>query len=75
MKLYVITVGGNWKIEDGGDDLYICHKCGHDNTPNKDYLQEARYKKFLNESWDDSKAKTINRFMDFAYRLLISRKT
>ena len=30
------------------------------------YLQEARYKKFLNEGWEDSKAKTINRFMDFA---------
>lgn len=23
----------NWKIADGGDDLYTCHKCGHDNTP------------------------------------------
>ena len=22
-----------WKIADGGDDLYICHKCGHDNNP------------------------------------------
>jgi hypothetical protein len=22
-----------WKIEDGGNDLYICHKCEHDNTP------------------------------------------
>jgi len=22
-----------WKLEDGGDDLYICHECGHDNTP------------------------------------------
>jgi hypothetical protein len=25
--------GWNWKIEDGGDDLYMCHKCGNDNTP------------------------------------------
>jgi hypothetical protein len=25
--------GWTWKIEDGGNDLYICHKCGHDNTP------------------------------------------
>ena len=25
--------GWKWKIADGGDDLYICHKCGHDNTP------------------------------------------
>ena len=30
------------------------------------YLQEARYNQFLNENWEDSKAKTINRFMDFA---------
>ena len=25
--------GWKWKIADGGDDLYICHKCNHDNTP------------------------------------------
>ena len=25
--------GWEWAIKDGGDDLYICHKCGHDNTP------------------------------------------
>ena len=23
----------SWNIKDGGDDLYICHECGHDNTP------------------------------------------
>ena len=23
----------SWNIKDGGDDLFICHKCGHDNTP------------------------------------------
>ena len=28
----------SWDIKDGGDDLYICHKCGHDNTP----LNEAK---------------------------------
>jgi len=65
-KIVCDNCGWHWKIVDGGDDLYICHKCGHDNTPSKDYLQEARYKKFLNEGWEDSKAKTINRFMDFA---------
>jgi hypothetical protein len=32
--------GWEWKIEDGGDDLYICHKCGHDNTP-KDNQNKA----------------------------------
>jgi predicted nucleotidyltransferase len=25
--------GWHWSIKDGGNDLYICHKCGHDNTP------------------------------------------
>ena len=23
----------SWNIVDGGDDLFICHKCGHDNEP------------------------------------------
>lgn len=26
--------GWSWKIADGGSDLYVCHRCGHDNTPN-----------------------------------------
>jgi hypothetical protein len=25
--------GWEWEIADGGNDLYICHKCGHDNNP------------------------------------------
>jgi tRNA(Ile2) C34 agmatinyltransferase TiaS len=25
--------GWKWRISDGGDDLYMCHKCNHDNTP------------------------------------------
>tara|TARA_B110000977_G_C11053331_1_gene483136 strand:+ start:282 stop:2252 length:1971 start_codon:yes stop_codon:yes gene_type:complete len=31
----------SWGIKDGGNDLFICHKCGHDNEPikeNKDYF-------------------------------------
>ena len=31
--------GWKWKIKDGGDDLYICHKCGHDNTPKQPGLE------------------------------------
>ena len=34
--------GWEWSIADGGDDLYICHKCGHDNNPD---LDEGRKKK------------------------------
>jgi hypothetical protein len=25
--------GWKWRISDGGDDLYMCHKCNHNNTP------------------------------------------
>jgi hypothetical protein len=25
--------GHDWPIETGGNDLYICHDCGYDNTP------------------------------------------
>jgi predicted nucleotidyltransferase len=25
--------GWKWKKKDGGKDLYMCHKCGHNNTP------------------------------------------
>jgi len=32
MEIICDNCGWRWKIKDGGDDLYICHKCGHDNT-------------------------------------------
>lgn len=25
--------GWTWKLQDGGDDVFLCHKCNHDNTP------------------------------------------
>jgi hypothetical protein len=39
--------GWSWPIKDGGDDLYVCHKCGHDNTPKQ--LNEGRYDKITND--------------------------
>jgi phosphopantetheine adenylyltransferase len=43
--------GWSWPIKDGGDDLYICHDCGYDNTPiplNEDILNEGKYDKLTN---------------------------
>jgi phosphopantetheine adenylyltransferase len=42
--------GWSWPIKDGGDDLYICHKCGHDNNPNlnEGLLNEGKYDKLTN---------------------------
>ena len=45
-KIVCDNCGWSWKIADGGDDLYICHKCGHDNTPS---LNEGRYDKISNQ--------------------------
>ena len=41
-KIECDSCGWSWKIIDGGDDLFMCHKCGHDNTPT---LNEADPKK------------------------------
>jgi len=42
-KIKCDNCGWDWDILDGGDDLFLCHKCGHDNTP---FLNEnATYSK------------------------------
>ena len=33
--------GWKWKVEDGGDRPYSCHKCGHDNTPTEDKVYKT----------------------------------
>ena len=33
--------GWEWAIKDGGDDLFICHKCEHDNTPKPNKLVQG----------------------------------
>jgi len=49
--------GWEWDKKDGGDDLYICHKCGHDNTPKKEdpfglnELARQFLKEALIETW------------------------
>jgi len=51
-KVICDNCGWDWEIDDGGDDVYICHKCDHDNTPtNENYppykanqVQQTRYK-------------------------------
>ena len=58
-KIECDKCGWSWKIKDGGDDLFMCHKCGHNNEPmneDKDYfglnalvreiMEEPKYKIF-----------------------------
>ena len=50
--------GWEWKKEDGGEDLYICHKCGHDNNPKKEdpfglnELAKTFVKEVFHETWN-----------------------
>jgi hypothetical protein len=54
--------GWTWGIVDGGDDLYICHTCGHDNTPDKMNEQKLFSKEWwrghINEIMTEAKANT-----------------
>jgi hypothetical protein len=44
--------GWEWAKKDGGDDLYICHKCGHDNNPksNDPFGLKAYARELVNEA-------------------------
>jgi hypothetical protein len=46
-KIECDNCGWSWDIKDGGDDLYTCHKCWHDNTPKQ--LNEGRYDTLANK--------------------------
>ena len=51
--------GWKWRLEEGGDDPYICHECGHDNTP--EFVQEAEEKETSREELDNA---DINKALD-----------
>ena len=51
--------GHSWDIEDGGDDVYICHKCGYDNTSSKENFESYT-------DYPDSAKKAARRALDWA---------
>ena len=46
-KIVCDNCGWEWKIVDGGDDLYTCHKCWHDNTPKSQLNENASYSQHI----------------------------
>jgi len=44
VKSVTCECGWSWKLSEGGDDPYVCHKCGVDNT--KKYLKESEENDF-----------------------------
>jgi len=51
--------GWKWRLEEGGDDVYVCHECGHDNSPK--FVQEAEEKETSREALDNP---AINKALD-----------
>ena len=57
-KIECDKCGWSWNIVDGGNDLFICHKCGHDNTPLNENINsklEFQLKNYI-EDYSDIKA-------------------
>jgi hypothetical protein len=52
--------GWKWKLKDGGDDPYVCHKCHPENIPKKKSLNEA----LLNKT--DADIRKVTDFVNFA---------
>jgi len=58
--------GWTWKIKDGGNDLYICHKCGHDNTSQQPSTQDF-FEPLQNQDLDlntSSKSSRVDYYKD-----------
>ena len=36
--------GWKWKESEGGKDKFVCHQCGHDNSPNSKFGQPKSVK-------------------------------
>lgn len=53
--------GWKWRLEEGGNDPYVCHKCGCDNTPEINVhmrVQEAEDKETSREALDNDAINT-----------------
>jgi hypothetical protein len=39
-RIHCVECPHSWPVSTGGADPYVCHECGHDNTPSKESLAE-----------------------------------
>jgi len=68
-KIECDNCGWSWNIVDGGDDLYTCHKCWHDNTPieekkNKDPFGLNAYARELAMGLEENKVMDYKIYCD-----------
>lgn len=46
-EIYCTNCPWHWPLASGGNDPYVCHKCGHDNTEEYDVENEQDLKEFI----------------------------
>jgi len=46
-EIYCTNCSWHWPLASGGNDPYVCHKCGHDNTEEYDVENEQDLKEFV----------------------------
>ena len=64
-KIECDNCGWSWNIVDGGDDLYICHKCDYDNEPeNGDPFGLKAYARELMEDFNIEDVKPPTKFLE-----------
>jgi hypothetical protein len=71
-KIVCDNCGWNWKISEGGNDLYICHKCGNDNTPklSEGLLLEGGAYGHMNHPFDTEINLTFGQLKDIVNKAL-----
>jgi len=71
-KIVCDKCGWNWKISEGGDDLYVCHKCGNDNTPklSEGLLLEGGAYGHMNHPFDTEINLTFGQLKDIVNKAL-----
>jgi hypothetical protein len=74
-KIYCDNCPWNWDIKKGGKDLYICHKCRHDNNPaltESILMTEGGAAGHMAHPWDDY-GLTFNDIKEIVSRALAGR--
>lgn len=48
-KITCKKCGWSWKFSEGGDEPYLCHKCGNDNSKKESNTKKERLQKSIDE--------------------------
>lgn len=59
-KIICTNCSWSWNREDGGDDMYICHKCGNNNFYTQNNLFKKKEKGGKLSSWFNGQLSFLN---------------